>query len=57
MGTKVEILLGAWSDMRQALNEGTIDVPQSISCSAERARLVDFSPLRRQNHGCNSFSL
>lgn len=44
MGIQVEISLGAWSDMRQALDDGTIDVLQGISYSAERARLVDFSP-------------
>ncbi|MHC1729653.1 MAG: transporter substrate-binding domain-containing protein [Syntrophobacteraceae bacterium] len=44
MGMKVEIRLGAWSDMRQALDDGTIDVLQGISYSAERAHLVDFSP-------------
>jgi ABC-type amino acid transport substrate-binding protein len=44
MGMRVEIRLGAWSDMRLALDDGTIDVLQGISYSAERAQLVDFSP-------------
>ena len=43
MGMKVEIRLGGWSDMRTALQRGTVDVLQGMSYSAERAAEVDFS--------------
>ncbi|MHB8121651.1 MAG: transporter substrate-binding domain-containing protein [Desulfuromonadaceae bacterium] len=43
MGMKVEIRLGGWSDMRTALQRGTVDVLQGMSFSAERAAEVDFS--------------
>lgn len=44
MGMRVEVRLGAWSEMRQALDTGMIDVLQGVSYSAERARAMDFSP-------------
>ena len=43
MGMKVEFRLGGWSDMRTALQHGTVDVLQGMSYSAERAAEVDFS--------------
>jgi signal transduction histidine kinase len=43
MGMRVEIRLGGWSGMRDALNNGGIDVLQGMSWSEERAREVDFS--------------
>ncbi|NVN91115.1 MAG: transporter substrate-binding domain-containing protein [Desulfuromonadales bacterium] len=44
MGMRVEIRLGGWSGMRDALNSGSIDVLQGMSWSEERVREVDFSP-------------
>jgi polar amino acid transport system substrate-binding protein len=44
MGMRVEIRLGGWAEMRQALQDGRIDALQGMSISEERARLVDFSP-------------
>ncbi|NTU49076.1 MAG: transporter substrate-binding domain-containing protein, partial [Syntrophobacteraceae bacterium] len=44
MGIQVEIRLGTWSEMREALDAGTIDVLQGVTYSGERARLMDFSP-------------
>ena len=44
MGLKVEIRLGAWSEMRRALLAGEIDLLEGMSYSAERAQLADFSP-------------
>lgn len=44
MGLKVEIRLGAWAEMRQALQTGRIDVLEGMSYSDERALLADFSP-------------
>ena len=43
MGMKVEFRLGAWSDMRNALQSGKIDVLQGMSYSEERVGEVDFS--------------
>ncbi|NTV48840.1 MAG: transporter substrate-binding domain-containing protein [Geobacteraceae bacterium] len=43
MGMKVEFRLGAWSEMRGALQSGKIDVLQGMSYSEERAAEVDFS--------------
>ena len=43
MGMKVEFRLGGWSDMREALNNGTVNVLQGMSYSEERAAEVDFS--------------
>jgi len=44
MGIRVEIRLGSWSEMREALETGEVDVLQGISYSAERAKLYLFSP-------------
>lgn len=44
MGLKVEIRLGRWADMRQALETGEIDALEGISYSEERARQVEFTP-------------
>jgi len=44
MGFDVEIRLGAWAEMRQALSSGKIDVLEGMSYSEERALLADFSP-------------
>jgi polar amino acid transport system substrate-binding protein len=43
MGMKVEFRLGAWEDMRQALDAGEIDILQGMSYSATRAQQFDFS--------------
>ncbi len=43
MGMKVEFRLGGWSEMRTALQNGTVDVLQGISYSDERLNEVDFS--------------
>jgi polar amino acid transport system substrate-binding protein len=43
MGMKVEFRLGGWSEMREALQSGKIDVLQGMSYSEERSREVDFS--------------
>jgi polar amino acid transport system substrate-binding protein len=43
MGMKVEIRLGAWSEMREALQSGKVDVLQGMSYSEERTGEVDFS--------------
>ncbi|MBC7961351.1 MAG: transporter substrate-binding domain-containing protein [Steroidobacteraceae bacterium] len=43
MGIKVEFRLGGWSEMREALQSGKIDVLQGMSYSEERAGQVDFS--------------
>jgi polar amino acid transport system substrate-binding protein len=44
MGMRVEIRLGGWSEMRQGLQDGTIDALQGMSFSEDRARVVDFAP-------------
>ncbi|ACL65144.1 histidine kinase [Anaeromyxobacter dehalogenans 2CP-1] len=43
-GMRVEIRLGAWSEMRAALAAGRIDALQGMSWSEQRAAEVDFSP-------------
>jgi len=43
MGMKVQFRLGGWSEMREALQSGRIDVLQGMSYSEERAAEVDFS--------------
>jgi polar amino acid transport system substrate-binding protein len=43
MGMKVEIRLGGWAEMRNALQNGTIDALEGISWSEERTGEVDFS--------------
>lgn len=43
MGMKVQFRLGAWSEMRNDLQNGRIDVLQGMSYSPERLNEVDFS--------------
>ncbi len=43
MGMKVEIRLGGWAEMRNALHNGTIDALEGMSWSEERTGHVDFS--------------
>jgi len=43
MGMTVEFRLGSWSEMREALQSGKIDVLQGMSYSEERSSEVDFS--------------
>jgi len=43
MGMKVVFRLGTWSEMRTALQNGTVDVLQGMSYSEERLGEVDFS--------------
>ncbi len=43
MGMEVEIRLGAWSEMRQALARGNVDIVQGMVPSKERAAEVDFA--------------
>lgn len=44
MGLDVKIRLGAWGDMRSALDAGTVNILQGMVATEERAREVDFSP-------------
>jgi polar amino acid transport system substrate-binding protein len=44
MGLEVEIVLGGWADMRQALEDGQVDILQGMSYSQARAKTLDFSP-------------
>lgn len=44
MGMKVKFVFGGWSDMRNALMNGTVDVLQGISYSEERAMFLAYSP-------------
>ncbi|HYG67105.1 MAG TPA: transporter substrate-binding domain-containing protein, partial [Anaeromyxobacteraceae bacterium] len=44
MGMNVEIRLGAWAEMREALADGRIDVLQGMSVSEQREREVAFTP-------------
>ncbi|UFS69026.1 transporter substrate-binding domain-containing protein [Geomonas sp. RF6] len=43
MGMQIEFRLGSWSDARDALRDGRVDVLQGISFSQERSREIDFS--------------
>ncbi|GFO69624.1 histidine kinase [Geomonas limicola] len=43
MGMKVEFRLGAWSEMRTALQNGSVDVLEGMSYSEQRLSEVDFS--------------
>jgi polar amino acid transport system substrate-binding protein len=43
MGLPVELRLGAWSEMRQALERGELDALQGMSWSEERTREVEFA--------------
>ena len=44
MGIKVEFRFGGWSEMRNALLEGSVGVLEGISYSEERTRTLSFSP-------------
>ncbi len=44
MGIKIEIRLDRWSDIREDLNAGRIDVLQGMVHSTERDKFFDFSP-------------
>ena len=44
MGMNVEIRLGAWSEMRRAVESGVIHALQGISYSEQRAKVFDFTP-------------
>jgi len=43
MGLQVEIRLGDWNEMRRALENGSVDVMEGVSLSAQRTRLFDYS--------------
>jgi signal transduction histidine kinase len=44
MGMKVEFRFGGWSEMRNALMDGSVSVLQGISYSEDRTRTLSFSP-------------
>lgn len=44
MGMKVEFRHGTWTEMRNALANGTVDVLQGISYSEQRSKNIAFSP-------------
>ena len=44
MGINIEIRLGRWSDIREDLRQGRVDVLQGMVHSAERDKYFDFSP-------------
>ncbi|BCS55296.1 transporter substrate-binding domain-containing protein [Geobacter sp. SVR] len=44
MGMKVEFRFGGWSEMRAALQDGSLDILQGISYSDDRSHSIDFSP-------------
>ncbi|MBU5615049.1 transporter substrate-binding domain-containing protein [Geomonas sp. Red51] len=44
MGMKVRFVFGNWSEMRAGLQNGSIDILQGLSYSAQRLSSVDFSP-------------
>ena len=44
MGVKVEFRFGGWSEMRNALLDGSVGVLQGISYSEDRTRTLAFSP-------------
>jgi polar amino acid transport system substrate-binding protein len=44
MGMKVEFRFGGWSEMRNALLNGSVGVLQGISYSEDRTRTLSFSP-------------
>ncbi len=51
MGMRVRFRLGAWVDVRKALDAGEVDVLQGMSYSEGRAKVVDFSlPHTMVNH-------
>ncbi|MBK5275836.1 MAG: transporter substrate-binding domain-containing protein [Desulfuromonadales bacterium] len=44
MGMQVEFRFGGWSEMRNALMSGSVDVLQGISYSDDRTKTISFSP-------------
>jgi polar amino acid transport system substrate-binding protein len=44
MGMQIEFRFGGWSEMRNALLKGSVDVLQGISFSDDRTKTVSFSP-------------
>ncbi len=44
MGIKVEFRFGGWSEMRNALIDGSVGVLQGISFSEDRTKTLSFSP-------------
>jgi polar amino acid transport system substrate-binding protein len=44
MGMQVEFRFGGWSEMRNALMSGAVDVLQGISYSDDRTKTISFSP-------------
>ncbi len=44
MGMRVEFRFGAWSEMRDGLQQRKVDILQGLSYSEDRARTIDFSP-------------
>lgn len=44
MGMQVEFRFGGWSEMRNALMGGSVDVLQGISYSEDRTKTISFSP-------------
>ncbi len=44
MGMNVEVRLGPWDDMRNALEKGDIDALQGMTFSDERNKYLDFAP-------------
>ncbi|MBI5485350.1 MAG: transporter substrate-binding domain-containing protein [Deltaproteobacteria bacterium] len=44
MGMQIEFRFGGWSEMRNALMNGSVDVLQGISFSDDRTRTLSFSP-------------
>lgn len=44
MGLKVRFVFGNWSEVRAGLQNGSIDILQGLSYSAQRLNTVDFSP-------------
>ena len=44
MGMKVEFRFGGWSEMRNALLDGSVNVLQGISFSEDRTKTLSFSP-------------
>lgn len=44
MGMTVEFRFGSWSEMRSALQDGSVNVLQGISYSEERTKTLSFSP-------------
>ena len=44
MGMQVRFRFGDWSEVRAGLQDGSIDILQGLSYSAQRLKSVDFSP-------------